>query len=110
MRTFTVNGVTYKASPFDFNLICELEDRGISIEEAQAKPMSLTRAYFAISANLSKADAGIQMQAHLINGGNFDEIMEAMSQEMSDSDFFRSLGKTKEKETPKTKGQKNTTA
>lgn len=101
MRTFTVNGVTYTASPFDFNMVCELEDRGISLEDAQTKPMSLIRAYFSISANLSKAVAGAQMQAHLIAGGNFDELSDVIAKEMDESDFFQALSADKEKKTPK---------
>lgn len=46
MNTFTVNGTEYKAKPFDFNLVCDLEDMGISLEEAGRKPMSMVRAYF----------------------------------------------------------------
>lgn len=102
MRLFTVNNVTYTAKPFDFNMMCELEDRGVNLEDAQDKPMSLVRAYFAISANLPKDKAGIEMQNHIVNGGDFSDVMEAMSAEMEESDFFRSLNKTTKEEAPKT--------
>ena len=38
------------------------------------------------------------MEAHIINGGKFDEIMNAMSDEMEKSDFFHSLNKTEKTE------------
>lgn len=89
MNKFTINGVTYIAHPFGFNTICELEEMGVSIETANDKPMSMIRAYFGICSGLDKENAGKQMELHLINGGNFDDITEAMSKEMEVSDFFR---------------------
>ena len=41
--TFTVNGKTYKAKPFDFNMVCDLEDMGISMQDASNKPMGNSR-------------------------------------------------------------------
>ena len=41
------------------------------------------------------------MEAHLANGGSFDGIMSAMSDELEKSDFFRNLGQTKEQKTGK---------
>lgn len=98
MNTFTINGKEYKAKAFDFNLICDLEDMGISLEQAGNKPMSMVRAYFGLCAEKGKEFAGKEMEAHIISGGTFDEIMTAMSDEMEKSDFFRSLKKTAETE------------
>ena len=106
---FTLNGVTYIAKPFDFDMVCELEDMGVTFERIDKMPMSLIRAYFAICAETNKAQAAALIQKHMINGGKLDDITDAMSKEMDASDFFRSLqpekektsttGKTKEKET-----------
>ena len=30
-KSFTVNGVTYTAKPFTYNVICDLEDMGVSL-------------------------------------------------------------------------------
>ena len=38
MRTFTVNEKSYKAKDFDFNLVCDLEDMGISLDQIKKKP------------------------------------------------------------------------
>ena len=38
------------------------------------------------------------MEAHIIGGGTFDDIMTAMSDEMEKSDFFRNLNKTAQTE------------
>lgn len=107
MNYFTINDREYKAKEFDFNLICELEDMGISLEKAAEKPMSMVRAYFGICANMSKDRAGKEMEQHIINGGKFDDIMKAMSAEMEKSDFFRQLNsKAAEKEARKGKTAK----
>lgn len=98
MNTFTVNGTEYKAKAFDFNLVCDLEDMGISLEEASRKPMSMVRAYFGLCVGKGKEYAGKELEAHIIGGGKFDDIMVAMSDEMEKSDFFRNLSKTAETE------------
>lgn len=94
MKTFKINGKEYKAKPFDFNLICDLEDMGISLKSAGKKPMAMIRAYFAFCAEVSKDVAGKELELHMINGGSFDEIANAMSNEMENSDFFRTLAQT----------------
>lgn len=99
MNTFTINGKEYKAKPFDFNLVCDLEDMGISLEQAGSKLMSMVRAYFGLCAGRGKEFAGKEMEAHIIGGGKIDDIMNAMSDEMEKSDFFRSLNKKSETET-----------
>lgn len=111
MNIFTINGKEYRAKAFDFNLICDLEDMGISLQEAGDKPMSMVRAYFGLCAGGGKEFAGKEMEAHIIGGGTFEGIMNAMSDEMEKSDFFRNLNKAAEKETTadskKTTGKKS---
>lgn len=98
MNTFAVNGKEYNAKPFDFNLVCDLEDMGISLEQAGNKPMSMVRAYFGLCTGKGKGYAGKELEAHIISGGKFDDIMTAMSDEMEKSDFFRNLNKIAETE------------
>lgn len=101
MKTFTINGKEYKAKAFDFNLVCDLEDMGIALAEAGKKPMSMVRAYFGICAGKDRDFAGKEMEQHLINGGDFEEVMNAMSEEMEKSDFFRAVSKTEEQKASK---------
>ena len=109
MRTFTINKVTYTASLFDFNMVCELEDRGISLEKAQERPLSMMRAYLAVSSGMSDDEAGNEIQKHLINGGEINDILDVIRKEMEESDFFQALSKGAEKETPKTQKTTKTT-
>lgn len=99
VNRFTVNKVTYVAKPFDFDMICELEDMGVTIEKVDKMPMSLIRAYFAICAELSKEEASLLIQKHMISGGKLDDITEPMAKEMNESDFFRALSEKQEQET-----------
>lgn len=102
MNVFTVNGNEYKAADFDFNLICDLEDMGYPLEQVQDKPVSTLRAYFALCAGVSIADAGNEIGEHLKNGGKMDDVLNAMKKAMDESDFFRNVNQTEEKKTTKT--------
>lgn len=95
---FTVNKVTYIAKPFDFDMVCELEDMGVTFERIDKMPMSLIRAYFAICAGIDKEQAALLIQNHLVKGGKLDDITEPMAKEMNSSDFFRALSENKNEE------------
>lgn len=100
MNRFTVNGKEYTAKAFDFNLVCDLEDMGISLEQAGTKPMSMVRAYFALCAGMSVPVAGKEMEKHVMSGGTLEDVTISMSKEMEISDFFRALNKADEAEVP----------
>lgn len=100
MRTFTINGKRYNAKPFDFNTVCDLEDYGVALSEMTKKPMSMARAYFALCYNGDKAEAGKEIQEHVKNGGNFNDLYKAMGEEMNESDFFQALNKKENEENP----------
>ena len=93
---FTINNVSYTAKPFDFFMVCELEDMGVSFERIDKIPMNLMCAYFAICADVTKEEAAQLIQDHLINGGSLDDITEPIAKEMNDSDFFHALSKKQE--------------
>ena len=104
---FTVNKVTYTAKPFDFDMVCELEDMGVTFERIEKMPMSLIRAYFALCAGVSKEQAAELIQKHLISGGKLEDITEPMAKEMNDSDFFRALSEKEEQTSTTGKGKKS---
>ena len=98
MRTFTINGKRYNAKPFDFNTVCDLEDSGVALTEMKKKPMSMARAYFALCLDGDDKKAGEEIQAHVIGGGNLEEIYTVMGEEMNDSDFFQALNQKAEQD------------
>ena len=104
-KIFSVNDKRYKAKDFDFNLLCDFEEQGLSLDEIDRKPMSLVRAYFMFCAGLSKEAAGKEIEEHVAKGGEFTDIVDIISQQMSDSGFFRSLNKRTEEEEGETSTQ-----
>lgn len=105
MRTFTINGNQYKAVPFTFNLICDMEDLGFNIDKIAERPRTATRAYFACCCGGDVNFAGEELEKHLIAGGDIGQIIDAMNYEMEQSDFFRSMQATEEEETPETQSK-----
>lgn len=91
MNTFKINGIEYKARPFDFNLVCDLEDMGISLNNMAGRNTSLIRAYFVLCSGMSKEAAGKEIEQQFIKYGELNEISEALNKEMEASDFFRNL-------------------
>jgi hypothetical protein len=108
MKTFEINGKEYSGKPFDFNLVCDLEDMGVSVESMEEKPMSMVRGYIALCMGKRRADAGLEIQEHILNGGTMDDATKVMQEEMEQSDFFRNLNKRAEAEATKNQAKKNT--
>ncbi len=99
MKTFTVNGVTYTAKEFTYNVICDLEDMGVQLSDFGAKPMSMVRAYFSICAGKDLDFVGKEIEAHIIAGGNLEGIVQTISDAMESSGFFQALQKRENSDT-----------
>ena len=91
MKTFTLNGNEIVAKEINFNLLADFDDFGVSIEDASAKPLVFMRAYVACCLGKSIEDAGNEINGHIVNGGDFGNIMEVMNAMLEESDFFRAL-------------------
>lgn len=106
MRNFVINNVRYNAKPFDFNLICSMEENGVPLQDMQKKPMAMLRAYFAECSGLDNEAAGNEIQSHVVGGGNFNDLYKVMGEEMNDSDFFRALKPTETEDAPEVEKKK----
>lgn len=110
-RIFTINEKQYKAIPFDFNLACDLAEIGIPMQLMVSQPMVAVRGYFACVLGGNKELAGEELGKHIVKGGDFNEVLEIINEEMEKSDFFQALAKTENKEvaeeTPKAKKTKS---
>lgn len=110
-NTFEINGKTYEAVPFTFNTICDLEDMGFNIEHMESRPISAVRAYLGVCMG-DKELAGNEIEAHLINGGDLNGVMDAITKEVESSGFFKAMAKNTEevptlpKKTTTTKAKK----
>lgn len=98
MNTFTINGTEYKAKPFDFNMVCSLDEMGIPLENIGTNEMATMRAYFAVCAGKRREFAGKELEQHFVNGGDFTEITSVIADEIKKSDFFRKVIKMPETE------------
>lgn len=115
MKEFEINGKRYRSKIVDFNMICDLEDMGISIENIGTKNMSLVRGYFGLCAGIDRENAGREIQEHLKNGGKIDEFSDVLKYEFENSEFFQSLREGAEEEiaentTTESEKEKNTEA
>ena len=106
MKTVKINGNNYPVLPMDVNMLCDLEDMGISMSEMQTKAFSFIRAIVSIWMGVDTKKAGREIELHLINGGTLEDIMDAVKDAMESSDFFRHLTKTTAEETPTEKSEK----
>lgn len=97
----TINGKSYVAAEMDFNFICELGAEGIAIEELSKKILPAIRVYVAYCMGTTTDVAGEEINQHVINGGDFDDIASVFSKKAEESDFFLALNKTTKKENPK---------
>ena len=94
MRTVHINGKTYQGAELTFNNVCRMEEMDAPITLGAKVSFSLMRGYLALCMNTSKENAGEELEKHINNGGNFDELSEAMADAIETSDFFRNLQKT----------------
>lgn len=96
---FTINGKEYEGAKYNYNASCQFEEMGVNIADIGKKPFGIIRAYFAISSKMDLEDAGNEIEQHIINGGDLEEIQAALGKELSDSGFIKSLQERAKEET-----------
>ena len=101
MRTIQINGKKYQSAELTFNNVCRMEEMDAPITYGAKVSFSMLRAYLALCMNTSKENAGDELEKHIINGGNMDDLADAMNEAVENSDFFRKLQETATEETPK---------
>lgn len=99
---FELNGKEIKAKEFDYNLMCDMEEMGFNIDEFGNKPMNSLRGYIALCKNCSLEKAGQEINAHVVNGGSLEDILDVMMNKLTNADFFR--GQQTDEEEKVTKG------
>ena len=100
MRTFLINNKRYIAKELTFGAVRHLESNGITLGDMGSKPFSLASGYLSFCAGISMNAADEEIEKHVINGGNLDEIFESFTEAMNESRFFQALNKKKEEEVP----------
>lgn len=106
MKTFKVNGIEYIAKTFDFNMLADFEDMGVSISKLVTKTNVAMRAYLAVCGNMSIQKSGEEINAHIVSGELPDELADAMNKAMEESDFFQQILRNAVEASKKKKEQK----
>jgi hypothetical protein len=103
-ETITINGKVYKAKEVSFNFTCQLGLKGLAILDygSPAKTFPIVREYIAFCMGADAEYAGMEIDKHCNAGGNFNELIDVVSEKMSESGFFRSLNQGNEEETAET--------
>lgn len=99
-----INGKEITAKPIDFNATIELNDLGGDIYSFGTKPLAALRAYLAYCEGVSAEEAGQEIEAHIIGGGDLSDLSTAFMKACDDSAFFKAMitkAKTAEKKQAK---------
>lgn len=107
MEKITINGKVYQAREVDFNFVCELGNEGITLTEITKKMFPAIRVYAAYCMGLDPELAGEEINNHILNGGDFSELLNVFQQKAEESGFFQALGKKEEKATTASTKKKN---
>lgn len=97
MKEFTLNGKKVTPKTVTFNTICDLEDRGFDISELGNRTMSFIRVFVAMWEGISLEKAGDEIEAHISGGGDISVLMDAITEAINDSGFFKGAGKPPKK-------------
>lgn len=95
-----INGKEITAKPIDFNATIELNDLGGDIYSFGTKPLAALRAYIAYCEGISAEEAGREIEAHIIGGGDLSDLSAAFIKACDESAFFKAMiakAKTAEK-------------
>lgn len=99
-----INGKEITAKPIDFNATIELNDLGGDIYSFGTKPLAALRAYLAYCEGVSAEEAGQEIEAHIVGGGDLSDLSMAFMKACDDSAFFKAMitkAKTAEKKQAK---------
>ena len=88
-----INGKEYKVKEIDFNIMCELEDNGVSITDMDKKPFSVIRGFLAVIMGVDNITAGKELSEHLKKGGSIEELASEISELVENSGFFQAMNK-----------------
>ena len=102
MEKISINGKVYQAREIDFNFVCLLEAEGIEMSKMGKSFMNIIKVYAAYCMGVDTETAGIEINQHLINGGNMEDLINVVSKKMDESDFFRAISKDQNEETTTT--------
>lgn len=110
MATFTIYGTEYEGAQIGYRELCEMERRfHIQIADLGELQLNSIAAYIGISCK-DIVDPYRAAEDYVIENGNFDAIISAMSEAMEESRFFKALQSRMEQTEEETKEEAPTTS
>lgn len=103
MKNVTINNKIYPNIYIGFNVMCKWARMGIDISSATDNPMQafpMMQAYVAELMKTTPEKAGDEIDEHLKNGGDFNDIANGLTEAFSESGFFQALNKSEKKANP----------
>ena len=97
MNTTIINGKTVKIKNINFEAICQLEDLGFDVNTISKKTFSNIRTAVAFNMGISLAEASVEIEEHIKNGGKIDAFV-PLIEALINSDFFQSISQNAENE------------
>ena len=94
-KSITINGKEYKIPEINYGAICRLEELGMDFQDS-TKAFSYVRALVALTEDCTLKKATDEIDAHIKNGGNFEDFTPLISA-IGESDFFQNLSKKRKK-------------
>lgn len=88
-----INGKIYEAPSLNFESMCKLEDWGISVSDLSRRPLACLSGFVALAIGGNLASGRAEINAHIENGGNLDELADELNKAVEDSSFFRDRAK-----------------
>ena len=96
-----INGKEYAVPELDMNAMCDLEDKGVNLigaDEKNPRTITMIRGFIAWIENVSEDEAGEELQAHLLSGGDLGTLFTEIMTAVNESGFFKSLKEKKKAE------------
>lgn len=98
-RTVTINNKTYTIPEVTFDAICTLEENGVyllSMSDKERNLATLIRGLVAWIMDVEPSVASREITAHIQNGGNIADILDATTTAIGEAGFFRQMSGNEE--------------
>lgn len=106
-KEIIVNGKTYPAVEVTFNVLCDMDEMGVSIEDLDPRHIiRFLRAYVAVCMKTTAEEAGVAIGEHVMNGGAIEDLVASMTEAFEEGGFFRTQ-QTGEEATPPTNSEES---
>lgn len=107
---FTINNKEYEDAKLTFGDLVRLEEQGIDFNNIADSTFKTVVIFLSVAMKCSMSEAIEEINAHIENGNDFNDLIEIINTMVDESAFFKNLRKMEKAEQKKgknTKAQKN---